>query len=127
MPRPTAAQLLERLRAIYESREGEALSDERLAARLPISLSTLNRWKKGDTRQFREIVQALDEAGWLSIGEDAPAKEATPPDPLERIGAALVVLARNQALALDALDVPEADRAQLPPQTAPRRARPKQK
>jgi uncharacterized phage protein gp47/JayE len=32
-----------------------------------MSLSTLNRWKRRDTQQFEEIVQRLDEAGWLTV------------------------------------------------------------
>lgn len=70
---PTANELLERLRAIYEEQAGESLSDEKLAGRLPISLSTFNRWKKGDTKQFRDIVKMLGEAGWLK-SDDARTK-----------------------------------------------------
>lgn len=79
---PTPAQLIERLRAVYEAETGERLSDEKLAGRLPISLSTFNRWKKGDTRAFREIVAMLDTAGWLSIDEDVRALAARPRDRL---------------------------------------------
>lgn len=85
----TARALIERLREVYETEAGERLSDEKLAGRLPITLSTFNRWKKGDTRAFRNTVAMLEKAGWLredlmeaalavaeaALGEEA-AKEA---------------------------------------------------
>lgn len=56
---PTAAELLEELREPGESYEA-------LAARLPISLSTVNRWKKSSPRDWDTILTLLDRAGWLS-------------------------------------------------------------
>jgi hypothetical protein len=56
--RPTAAALIEKLRE-----PGEAY--EKLAARLPISLSTVYRWKKGDADDFKRIAGMLEDAGWL--------------------------------------------------------------
>lgn len=83
---PNAADLIECLRVIYERREGEGvkLSDENLAARLPITLSTFNRWKKGNTRQFEQIMTMLAEAGWLKddLAQAAPDHQ----DPLTRLG-----------------------------------------
>jgi len=56
---PTAAELLEELR-----RPGE--SYESLAARLPISLSTVNRWKRQSPRDWDTTLTLLDQAGWLT-------------------------------------------------------------
>lgn len=56
---PSAADLLEALREPGESYES-------LAARLPISLSTVNRWKKRSPRDWDTIMLLLDRAGWLS-------------------------------------------------------------
>lgn len=64
--RPTAAALIKQLRAVHEKRVGRRLSDENLVAYLPISGSTLGRWKKKDTQQFDAIVEMLDDAGWLA-------------------------------------------------------------
>jgi len=58
MPQPSAAVLLEALRDPGESYES-------LAARLPISLSTVNRWKKRSPRDWDTILGLLSLAGWL--------------------------------------------------------------
>lgn len=65
----SAAALLELLRDRYSNEAGERLTDEDLAARLPITLSTLNRWKKADPQTFPAIVWMLREAGLIV---DAP-------------------------------------------------------
>ena len=122
MAAPTAADLLERLRTIYEEREGTRLSDEKLAGRLPITLSTFNRWKRGDTRSFRDVVTLLDQAGWLNMGEAEPAISSPASqgvDHLEEIAAALKDLTESQAEILRRL--PPGDADALPP------ARPKRK
>jgi hypothetical protein len=103
MPRPSAADLIERLRDVYSDRDGTRASDEKLAGQLPITLSTLNRWKKGDTRAFDNIVLMLDEAGWLS--PEAPAGTAR--NPQAALLAGVGALLRNQAEAMLALGVPE--------------------
>lgn len=77
MPKPTALQLIERLREIYSAEAEERLSNEKLMARLPISLSTYARWKKKDTSSFDNIIEMLDRAGWLNTGADAPARRET--------------------------------------------------
>lgn len=84
MPKASAPDLLERLREVYRDADGNTLSDEKLAGKLPISLSTFNRWKKGDTKAFRDTIAMLDTAGWLNIDADAPRAES-PPDLLADI------------------------------------------
>lgn len=100
MSRPTAAQLLARLRAIYEQREGRSLSDEKLAGKLPISLSAFNRWKKGDTQQFNNIVEMLEIAGWLNTAGDLPSAETDPDLPLGSEDAAALLLGQAEGLVL---------------------------
>lgn len=56
----SAADVLERLREDGESYES-------LASRLPISLSTVNRWKKESPRDWDTIIQLLDAAGLISL------------------------------------------------------------
>lgn len=108
MPRPTAADLITRLREVHEEQAGMSLSDEKLAGRLPITLSTLNRWKKGDTRQFAEIVAMLDEAGWLTASTEAGgvARDDQEPSrsPLEELQVGISRLLLGQAEALARLD-----------------------
>lgn len=64
---PSAADLLEALRAPGESYES-------LAARLPVSLSTVNRWKKRSPRDWDTILALLSRAGWLNQDRLAAAQ-----------------------------------------------------
>jgi len=57
--RPTTKDLLEALRNPGESYEA-------LAARLPISMSTVNRWKKESPAEWDLYIELLDRAGWLN-------------------------------------------------------------
>lgn len=82
MSRPTAAQLIERLRTVHEAKVGRPLSDEELAGRLPITLSTFNRWKKADTKAFQSTLTMLEEAGWLADSEPGSA-EAEPEESID--------------------------------------------
>lgn len=67
MSRPSAAELIERLRVVHAERLGvTTLSDEDLAAQLPIGLRTFHRWKAADTRGFTAIMAMLLEAGWIT-------------------------------------------------------------
>lgn len=66
---PSAAELIEALR-----RDGE--SYEALAARLPISLSTVSRWKNESPRDWNNILTMLDLAGWLVVGGSTRADRA---------------------------------------------------
>lgn len=113
MPRPSAADLIERLRDVYEQREGVKLADEKLAGRLPISLSTFNRWKKGNTASFDRIVECLDIAGWLSTPEDDRVLVAPPGDRLEALLVGQTEMAETLEEILARLPVPvEASPAQ---------------
>lgn len=91
MSRPTAAQLLARLREVYAERDGKPLSEEKLAGRLPITLSTFNRWKKRDTKAFSDIVQMLDDAGWLNDAATDLAAETGRPANSEDVAASLLL------------------------------------
>lgn len=78
MSLPTAKQLIEQLRTAL-SENGQRLTDEQLAARLPITLSTFNRWKKADTDRYTAVIEMVAMAGWLDEGRlarDLPAVDA---------------------------------------------------
>jgi len=122
MSRPTAAELIERLREVHQG-DGKRLSDEDLASRLPISLSTLNRWKKNDAQGFQDIVWMLSTAGWLNTGGDGRAAVEPPGDPLERIARGVTELLADQKEILSRLPPV----AQPEPARSPARARTKQK
>lgn len=110
MSRPTAAQLLDRLREIHQELTGEPLSDETLAGQLPITLSTFNRWKKKDTKMFRAIVKMLDEAGWLVEEEPTrrPSGEAVAIKPaLAEVRFAILSLERLEALLREQTEPPQ--------------------
>lgn len=133
MSGPTAAEVIEQLRVVYEEQTGERLSDEKLAAKLPIGLSTFNRWKKSDTRAFRDVVDMLALAGWLNTPEDARALARTIHDPREELAAALLVLQEGQRVMLESLQVGQDEilaevrvlrgAAESTPPVAPRRRR----
>jgi hypothetical protein len=99
MSLPTARDLIERLREIH-ALPGEKLSDEALAAKLPITGSTLARWKRRDPEKFSELVQMMTEAGWLNMGGDAHADVWRTRDPLVELQATVEAqgLATTQAL-----------------------------
>jgi hypothetical protein len=102
MSRPTAAELIARLHEIYAEETGGKLSDEDLAGHLPITLSTVNRWKKADTEAFRDIVKMLDKAGWLTTGEAtrraSDESEEAQPGPLAEVRFAISALERLESL-----------------------------
>jgi hypothetical protein len=104
MSRPTAAELITRLREIYAAKlpAGEKLSDETLVAKLPITMSTFHRWKKEDTKTFRAIVTMLDDAGWLTSGEathrPSDETETAQPGTLAEVRFAISALERLEAL-----------------------------
>jgi hypothetical protein len=60
---PTTANLIEALR--QPRADGRLESYEALANRLPISMSTVNRWKRDSPEEWDTFVGLLDEAGWL--------------------------------------------------------------
>jgi hypothetical protein len=62
---PSAADLIEELRC-QTAEDSDRLTDEQLAGRLPITLSTLNRWKKEDPRHYTSLMKMLRQAGWLN-------------------------------------------------------------
>jgi transcriptional regulator with XRE-family HTH domain len=68
---PSTRDLIEALRE-----PGESYED--LAARLPISLSTLNRWKRAAPRDWYPILEMLDRAGWLKYNGAATARAEQP-------------------------------------------------
>lgn len=68
---PTTADLIEALR-----QPGEAY--ETLAARLPISLSTVNRWKKESPQDWDGLLEMLEMAGWLRLPGDAEPAPLSP-------------------------------------------------
>ena len=74
---PTTADLIEALR-----REGESYED--LAARLPISLSTVNRWKKRSPDDWEALLQMLEMAGWLNVTRPAQTAGLRPLTQQER-------------------------------------------
>lgn len=102
MPNVRAPDLLERLREVYRDDDGKTLSDEKLAGRLPISLSTFNRWKKGDTKAFRDTVAMLETAGWISIDGEAPAQVSSP-DRLEELSTLVEAQGAAMTRSLDEL------------------------
>jgi hypothetical protein len=126
---PTAARLIERLREVYADKDGSKLSDEKLAGKLPITLSTFNRWKKSDTKAFRDMITMLDAAGWLQPDAAEVAMDpAAPHDPLEALVREVAEIARMQALIAEHLGVAPADSAPREaapsPQRAPARRKP---
>lgn len=121
MSKIRAADLIERLRHIYGA--GTHLPDPDLAAKLPISLSTVSRWKKGDTAQFDAIITMLDEAKLLSTDAGEPmtsAAETQEADPQAMTLVGVAAILDNQAEALRVLGVPEdrIARPQLLPATS---------
>lgn len=63
---PSTAELLERLRRVLREEGQPRLTDEALAGELPITLSTVSRWKKRPPRDYRHLMECLALAGWLN-------------------------------------------------------------
>lgn len=114
---PTTADLIEALRKPGESYEA-------LAARLPISLSTVNRWKRESPQDWDGLLQMLEAAGWLNMAADVPQGDRLPADPLER----LAVAARDQGEVLGTvLEEIRGLRAEVSAVATSGQARPKRK
>lgn len=87
----SAADLLEKLREPGETYES-------LAARLPISLSTVNRWKKQSPRDWDTCIALLERAGLLNLEDAGPV--ALSQDHPESVAARYARLLENQIEAL---------------------------
>jgi transcriptional regulator with XRE-family HTH domain len=116
MSRVTAAALIEHLRKVHGN--GQPLSDEKLAAKLPISGSTLARWKNGDTRAFDNIVEMLAQAGWINAETDAPVTSASSLDPLAKLSEGVAELLAGQRRLLAELDAPRSRTQGAPKKTS---------
>lgn len=123
MSSPSAAALIERLRDVYEQQEGVKLADEKLSGRLPISLSTFNRWKKKDTRSYTDLMSMLATAGWLNLNGEGASGPVAKPDPQAALLVGVAAVLQNQAEALRVLGVPEAQISRPEILREPRRAR----
>ncbi len=102
----TAADLLDRLRAVHG--KGDHISDEKLAAKLPISGSTLARWKRSDPEHFQAIIEMLDQAGWLNTDADVPDSVGSDRDHLATLAATVVEIGETQKEILRRLPSPVA-------------------
>lgn len=70
-PTITPADLIERLRDVFQAR-----SDEDLAARLGIPLRSLSNYKNGQEMSFSRAVELLELAGWLTVDDDVASPAA---------------------------------------------------